>query len=62
VFTVSAYLEGEYEQNGIYIGVPCVLNRNGVREILEINLSNEEKEKLNISANIIEEMKKEIGL
>jgi L-lactate dehydrogenase len=62
VFTVSAYLKGEYEHNGIYIGVPCIINRKGVREILKINLSNEEKEKLNISANIIEEMKKEIGI
>ncbi len=35
VLTVSAYLEGQYGQKDVYIGVPAVLNRGGVREILE---------------------------
>ena len=38
VFTVSSYLKGEYGERGIYIGVPAVVNRNGVREILEMEL------------------------
>lgn len=62
VFTVSAYLKGEYGLKGLYIGIPAVVNRNGVREILEINLSADEQEKLNKSAQIITEMKNEIGL
>ena len=31
VLTVSAMLRGEYGQNRVYVGVPCVVNRNGVR-------------------------------
>lgn len=62
VFTVSAYLKGEYGYKEIYIGIPAVVNRSGVREILELNLSDDEKEKLNNSVHIIEEMKEEIGI
>lgn len=43
IFTVSAYLKGEYGQRGIYIGVPAVVNRNGVREVLQMDLNEEEK-------------------
>ena len=38
VLTVSAYLEGQYGQKDVYIRVPAVLNRGGVREILEVEL------------------------
>lgn len=62
VFTVSTYLKGEYGYDDIYIGIPAVVNRNGVREVLELNLSDTEKEKLNQSVAIIEEMKNEIGM
>ncbi len=56
VFTVSAYLKGEYNHRGIYIGVPSVVNRNGVREILEIPLTDEEKRKFDNCVDIISEM------
>lgn len=56
VFTVSAYLKGEYNHKGIYIGVPSVVNRNGVREILEIPLTDAEKQKFNNCVDIISEM------
>lgn len=62
VFTVSSYLKGEYGHNEIYIGVPSVVNRNGVREILEIALNEQEQEKFNTSAEIINEMKNELNI
>ena len=62
VFSVSAYLKGEYGEKGLYIGVPAVVNSNGVREILEMRLSDEEKEQFKNSCNIIKEMINEIGL
>ena len=62
VFSVSAYLKGEYGEKGLYIGVPAVVNRNGVREILEMELSDDEKEQFRNSCNIIKEMIDEIGL
>lgn len=62
IFTVSSYLKGEYGEKGIYVGVPSVVNRNGVREILEMQLNNEEKELFKSSCVILKEMKEEIGL
>ncbi len=56
VFTVSTLLKGEYGEKGIYIGVPCVLNRNGIREVLEMTLSENEKKSFSASAQIIKEM------
>lgn len=61
VFTVSAYLNGEYDVKDICIGVPAVINRNGVREILELSLNPEEKRKFQESSSIIREMLEEIG-
>ncbi|MCC8016020.1 MAG: L-lactate dehydrogenase [Clostridiales bacterium] len=61
IFTVSAYLNGEYGESGFYIGVPAVINRNGVREILELSLNSEEKRKFQLSSNVIKEMIDEIG-
>ncbi len=52
VLTVSAYLDGEYGQKDIYIGVPAVVNRNGIREIVELDLSEEEKEKFTHSVKV----------
>ncbi len=58
IITVSTYLKDEqYKQDDIYIGVPAIVNSNGVREILEIELNEEEQEKLNNSCKIIKEMR-----
>jgi malate dehydrogenase len=39
----SVFVEGEYEQNDICIGVPCIIGKNGVEEIIEIELNDKEK-------------------
>lgn len=58
ILTVSTYLkDGEYEQDDIYIGVPAIINSNGVRELLNLELNKEEQEKLNNSCRIIKEMR-----
>ncbi|MCC8073898.1 MAG: L-lactate dehydrogenase [Clostridiales bacterium] len=62
IFTVSTYLKGEYEQKGIYVGVPSVVNRNGVREILEMKLDEVEKKKFADSCNILREMISELNI
>lgn len=62
VFSVSAYLKGEYNEKGIYIGVPSVVNRSGVREIVEMTLTKEEQEKFHRSSSIIKQMLKEVGI
>ena len=54
ILTVSTYLkDGEYGQDDIYIGVPAIINSNGVRELLNLELSKEEQEKLDNSCKII---------
>ena len=60
ILTVSTYLkDGQYGQDDIYIGVPAVINSNGVRELLEIELSEEEQAKLNNSCKVIKEMREQ---
>ncbi len=39
----SAYLEGEYGYSDIFIGVPCIIGRNGIERIVELPLNDEEK-------------------
>jgi malate dehydrogenase len=49
ILPCSAYLQGEYGQEGIYIGVPCKLGKTGLEEILEVPLSDDEAAALNAS-------------
>lgn len=53
VLGVSAYLNGEYGVKDICIGVPCVLGKNGIEQIVELELNNEEKEAFLKSADSI---------
>jgi malate dehydrogenase len=46
----AAYLEGEYGLNDVYCGVPVKLGKNGVEEIIQIKLSDDEQAALNRSA------------
>ena len=58
ILTVSTYLDNKYGQDDIYIGVPAIINKNGVRELVELELTKEEQEKLNNSCNLIKDMRK----
>ena len=60
IMTVSTYLNGEYGQEGLYIGVPTIINRKGAREILELQLEGEEKERFESSCKTLLSMKEEI--
>ncbi len=44
ILPCAAYLEGEYGINGIYFGAPVKLGANGLEEIIEIDLNDDEKE------------------
>ncbi len=55
VLTVSAKLCGEYESRNVFIGVPSIIGRNGVKEVLELSLTDEEMEKFRASAKILDE-------
>lgn len=58
ILTVSTYLkEGQYGQDDIYIGVPAIINSNGIRELVDLELNEEELAKLDNSCRIIKEMR-----
>ena len=52
----SVYLEGEYNLKDICIGVPCIIGRSGVLDIVDVKLNEAEKEKLNTSALSVRSM------
>ena len=52
----SVYLEGEYGQNDICIGVPCIIGKNGVEQIIDINLNANEKALFEKSAAAVRNM------
>ena len=56
IIPCSVFLEGEYGQRDLCIGVPCVIGKNGVDSILEIELDNDETEKFNKSADAVRSM------
>jgi malate dehydrogenase len=56
VLPCTAYLEGEYGIDGLYIGVPVKLGAAGVEEILELELAEEEREALRKSADAVRDV------
>ena len=52
----SAMLDGEYGQSDICIGVPCIIGKNGIEEILDIKLSDSEKALFAKSAEAVRNM------
>jgi len=56
IFPVCAWLQGEYGLKDIYLGVPVKLGKNGIEEIIELKLNEEETALLNNSANAVKEV------
>jgi malate dehydrogenase len=52
----SVYVEGEYGQNDICIGVPCIIGKNGIEEIVDIQLNDAEKALFAKSADAVRSM------
>lgn len=53
VLTVSARLEGEYGHDDVYIGVPAIINKDGIREIIELPLNDVETQQFSKSVETI---------
>ena len=51
ILPAAAYLEGEYGQEGIYLGVPCKLGEGGLHEVIEVELTESESAALARSAD-----------
>ena len=52
----SVFLEGEYGQNDICIGVPCIIGKNGIEHIVDIKLNDAEKAAFAKSADAVRNM------
>ncbi len=57
----SVFLEGEYGENDICIGVPCIIGKNGIEEIVDITLNEAEKEMFAKSATAVRSMNAELN-
>ena len=57
ILPCAAYLEGEYGLKGLFIGVPVKLGVNGIEEVIEISLTDDEKAALKKSADAVAELK-----
>ena len=56
ILPLSVYMDGQYGVNDLYISSPTVVNRNGVRQILEVPLNDDEKAKMANSAAQLEKV------
>ena len=62
ILPVSTLLSGQYGINGICLGVPCVIGKNGIEDILEIPLNESEKKSLARSAATLQSMLSNLGI
>jgi len=62
ILPCAAYLEGEYGINDLFIGVPVKLGKNGIEEIIQISLTDDENTALQKSADAVAELKALLNL
>ena len=60
IIPCSVYLDGQYGLKDICIGVPCIIGKKGIEEIIDLNLNSSEKDKLQESAKAIAIMNKSL--
>jgi malate dehydrogenase len=53
ILPVAAYLQGEYGVKGLFVGVPVILGKNGIEQIIKIKLTPEERKALKVSINAV---------
>ncbi|MEP5938692.1 MAG: malate dehydrogenase [Erythrobacter sp.] len=52
----ASYVEGKYGVDGLYVGVPTMIGSDGAEDVIEIELSDEEKTNLKVSTDAVEEL------
>ncbi|HTK37666.1 MAG TPA: malate dehydrogenase [Pyrinomonadaceae bacterium] len=62
ILPCAVFLEGEYGVNNLFVGVPVKLGKNGVEQIIEINLTNDERAALQKSAGAVQELIDVLGI
>ncbi|MEN8183598.1 MAG: malate dehydrogenase [Myxococcota bacterium] len=62
VLACACLLEGEYEVNGLYVGVPCILGAGGVEKVLEVELDPQERKLFDASVEHVRSLVSQIQL
>ncbi len=62
ILPCATYLEGEYGINGLFVGVPVKLGWDGVEQVIEVDLSDEERQALHRSAAAVKELIDVMGI
>ena len=52
----KAYVDGYYDLNGLYVGVPVVIGKNGVERIVEITFTSDEKDMFDHSVSAVKQL------
>ena len=55
ILPCAAWLQGEYGMKDLFLGVPCLLGRNGLEKVIEVTLTADEKSALQKSADAVRE-------
>ncbi len=61
VLAVSTLLQGEYGIEGVYLGTPCVVGKNGVERVIELDLDAGEREGMQASAKLLRGMRQDLA-
>jgi malate dehydrogenase len=61
IIPTCALLDGEYAVNGLFIGVPAILGKNGVEKVIEMDLTDAEKEAFNNSVAAVQKTVDEVN-
>lgn len=62
VLPAAAYLSGEYGVQDMYVGVPCVIGKNGVEKVMEISLNSQEKQMFDHSVEAVQQLLEKVHL
>lgn len=56
IMPISMYQNGEYGHSGMFIGVPAIINRSGIKEMVKLNLDSKGQEKFDYSCKVLNKM------
>ncbi len=60
IIPVAAYLQGQYGVKNLFLGVPAILGKNGIEEIIKVKLTPDEKKALKVSINAVKKICAEV--
>jgi len=62
ILPAAAFLQGEYGEEGIFLGVPVIIGGSGVEKVIEVDLTDEEKKALKMSADAVRKVQEVIKI